>query len=87
MKKEIILAILLIPAVAFGWDDRYNDDQFMADMQRNAELRNIANEARYANEYREYRDDLQEYNDSFQGREWLKPMADHYFQGPRPPKR
>jgi hypothetical protein len=85
MKKLIvILAITLLPTVAFGWD---NDDQFFADMQRNAELRNIANEMKYQQEYREYQDDLQEYNDSFQGREWLKPMADHYFQGPKAPQR
>jgi|APSaa5957512622_1039677.scaffolds.fasta_scaffold253277_1 hypothetical protein len=87
MKKKAIfvLAILLIPTIAFGWDNR--DDQLMADIQRNAELREIANEMRYAQEYKEYQDDLQEYNDSFRGREWLKPMADHYFQGPRPPQR
>ena len=55
MKKLIvILAITLLPTVAFGWD---NDDQYYADMQRNAELRNIANEMKYQQKYQEYRDD------------------------------
>ena len=87
MKKFIaILAIVLIPTTAWG-DSYYYDDRYYNDVQRNAELRNIADELRYQQEYREYQDDLKEYNDSFKGREWLKPMSDHYFQEPRPPKR
>ena len=85
MKRAIVFLMLLFPAVAFGWNDRYNDDRFYADQERNAALREIAAEARYANEYREYQDERREYEERTP--EYLKPMIEHYNRDPQPPKR
>jgi hypothetical protein len=83
MKKVIILAILLIPTIAFGWDNReYND------AERNMQLERIANEMARQQEYQEYRDDKADYEESIRSRpEWQQPMIRHYNPGPQAPKR
>jgi hypothetical protein len=89
MKKLIvILAIVLLPTVAFGWDERYSQEQEMMDSQRNYELRRIANELQYQQEYREYQEkkaDYDQYNESIFGGDGsaMGPV----FQAPIPPKR
>jgi hypothetical protein len=83
MKKGIILAILLIPTVAFGWDNR---DYYDAD--RNQQLERIANEMERQQEYQEYRDDKADYEENIRSQpEFIQPMIRHYNPGPQPPKR
>ena len=100
MKKAIvILAIVLLPAAAFGWtardnagydgryDGRYSQEQEMMDSQRNVELGRMADEARYANEYREYQDQMRDYDAQYPPGSIERFTQDHYYKGPRAPKR
>jgi hypothetical protein len=88
MKRAIMIAALaLTPMTASAWDNRYSDDQYDNDIQRNQQLQRIANEMQYQQEYQEYKDQKADYDNQFEGDELGKFMSDHYFKGPQAPKR
>jgi hypothetical protein len=86
MKKLIvILAIVLLPTVAFGRSDRYSDDY---ENERIIQMQRMQKERQYQQNYREYRDKKADYDKSFEGRPQIERfMSDHYNRGPQPPKR
>jgi hypothetical protein len=84
MKKLIaILAIVLLPTVAFGWDD---SDREYYDEVRNNQLRKVADELRYQQEYREYQDQVEEYEEAYPD-DLQQFMLKHYYKWPQPPER
>ena len=58
----------------------------MMDSQRNYELGRIADEARYANEYREYQDKVREYEEAYPNKNQQNAMK-HYYRWPQPPQK
>ena len=87
MKKLIvILAIVLLPAAAWGWRDRYDDDRYYNDLDRNYQLEKIGDELRYQQEYGEYQDQVQEYEEAYPD-DLQQFMLKHYYKWPQPPKR
>ena len=87
MKKLIvILAIVLLPAADWGWRDRYDDDRYYNDLDRNYQLEKIADELRYQQEYREYQDQVEAYEEAYP-EEIQQFMLKHYYKWPQPPER
>ena len=82
MKRAILIAltVTLLPTAAWGWDNRDYYDQ-----ERNSQLKRIADEAQYANEYKVYQEEKQEYEENTP--EFMKPFNAHYFFDPQPPER
>ena len=74
--------ILLIPATASAWRDRddYYDERQAVQMQR------IADELEYQQKYREYQDQVIEYEEAYPNKNQQNAMK-HYYRWPQPPKR
>lgn len=76
------LAITLLPVAAFGWDDEYIDRHNQA-----AYSRQILEELRYQQAWREYREVMEEYDERFPPGSQERLAEEHYFRTPRPPTR
>ena len=86
MKKlMVILAIVLLPAAAWGWRDGYDSDRYYNDLDRNYQLEKIADELRYQQEYREYQDQVEAYEEGYP-EEIQQFMLKHYYKWPQPTK-
>jgi len=85
----IILAVMLLPTAAFGWDDRYYRyyERRYYDNRVTEEIRALRKELEYQHRYQEYRDEKAAYEQRFEGNPIGKFMSDHYFKGPKPPAR